>query len=99
MHIKQVNGQYFRKALNASRCYFRYHNKNNKGGSFGFEMRGLIGGRELELWGLYGVDGEIFHLAIGEVFGRSNEISQDHYTSRESLISLINSICSDVKEA
>lgn len=98
MNINEVKGAYFKKALSASRCYFRWHNKNTKGGNFGFEMRGLIGGRELELWGHYDANGEIYHLAIGEVFGKLNALSKEIYSNRDSLISLISSICGDVKE-
>ena len=98
MNITEVNGRYFKRMLNASRCSFRYHNKNKNGGNFGFEMRGLIGGRNLELWGHYSADGEIYHLAIGDIHGRMNEIAKSIYSNRDEVIKLINSICCDVKE-
>ena len=98
MNVKEVRGAYFKKALRASRCYFRYHNKNKSGGNFGFEMQGLIGGRGLELWGHYGADGEIYHLAIGDIFGRKSEISKEIHSDRDAVIKLIHSICCDVRE-
>lgn len=98
MNIKEINGAQFKKLLSASRCYYRYHNKSKNGGNFGFEMRGLIGGRELELWGHYSANGEIHHLAIGSVFGRKNEIDKLLYADKQSLINLIKSICCDIIE-
>lgn len=99
MNIKEINGPSFKKLLAASKCRFRYHNKAKRGGNFGFEMHGLLGGRNLELWGHYSPDGELYHLAVGEIFGRSHDIEKEHYKDIKSLINLLFSICCDVKEA
>lgn len=52
MKITELTGRNVKKFIKAKSCFFRYHNKRDHGGSFGFEIRGLDG-RNHELSGCY----------------------------------------------
>lgn len=52
MKIHELNGKDVKKLIKAKSCSFRYHNRNNSGGNFGFEIRGLDG-KDYELNGEY----------------------------------------------
>jgi len=97
MKINELNGRVFKKALSARNCRYRYHNRNNTGGNFAFEIHGAIG-RDFELSGAHGITGEIGYLRIGEIFSVGSTLDKYHYETVERLIALIFSICGDVKE-
>lgn len=67
MNISQINGREFKRALKARRCAFRYHNKNTRGGNFGFEIRG-VKGIDFELSGHYSINGDMIDLRLGGLY-------------------------------
>src|SRR5260221_8767031 len=74
MNIKELNGRSMKKHFNCKTSAFRWHNKNNSGGNFGLEIRGLDG-KNYEINGYYDSNGNIRNLRFGYVFHTYTRLS------------------------
>ena len=67
MNIKEVKGLVLKKLMGAERSSFRWHNKNNNGGNFGIEIRG-IEGKNYEISADYNSLGNFFQIRFGYIY-------------------------------
>lgn len=93
MNIKELNGNAIKKALKAKSVCFRWHNRNNSGGNFGINIRGLPKG-EFEITGNYDTQGIVYGLCFGTIFWSRLKM---HENTFESLMNSINEIISKME--
>ena len=86
MIISELNGRAVKKLIKAKSCSFRYHNKNNLGGNFGFEIRGIYG-KDYELNGEYrhSFDGLINTIRFGKVYWPRIELIKENIIDSRSI--------------
>lgn len=68
---KELSGKALKDLLGAKRVFMRWHNKNNYGGNFGFNIyfSGEFNRKtDRELTGYYNIEGKITSLAYGELY-------------------------------
>jgi hypothetical protein len=85
MKIKEINGRAIKKALNCRKASFRYHNKNTRGGNFGFEVRG-VKGLDFEISGNYNNEGFIYGLCVNILYEADINISLSSFNDLVSFI-------------
>ncbi len=94
MNIKELNGIAIKKALNASRVHFQWHNRNKSGGNFGINIRGLKGGN-FEISGDYDTLGTIHALRFGYMHCAGIRMFEDCF---EKLMKSLNEIVVKIDE-
>ena len=66
INIDELTGSKLKKALKLTKARKRYHNKNKTGGNFGMDLQ--KDGKWYELNGAYDTHGNIYRLAVGEIY-------------------------------
>ena len=94
MNIKELNGRSIKKSLNANRVHFQWHNRNNSGGNFGINIRGLKGA-DFEISGDYDRQGTIHTLHFGYLCSLGIRMFEDTF---EKLMNSINEIVVKIDE-
>jgi len=86
MIISELNGRAVKKLIKAKSCSYRYHNKNNFGGNFGFEIRG-VDGKDYELNGEYrhSFEGLITTIRFGKVYWPRIELIKENIIDARSI--------------
>ena len=80
--------------MNAKSASYRYHNKNNSGGNFGFEIRGVLG-HDYEINGSYDTMGNLHDLRFGFVYHthRGCGLVTDSHETLENFCAILTTIC------
>lgn len=67
---KQLTGRGLKRDLKIHRAFYRFHNRNTKGGNFGInlEMSAKYQDTHFELRGHYNTSGEVVSLGFGKLY-------------------------------
>lgn len=81
VNIKELNGARLRKDLGLKAVVKRWHNHNNHGGNFGFNL--IRGDNDLEITGYHNVEGLVYILNIKPIYsgGGFPLINRDNHST------------------
>lgn len=95
MHINELKGNRLKKSLSLLQAIKRYHNRNNSGGNFAFNLyfdKQHTRGKSFEISGYHDTTGAITEIRFGYLWVPGTKLEKEYYETYESLIKCINNI-------
>lgn len=100
MKIEDLKGNRLKKSLSLSQAIKRYHNRNNSGGNFAFNLyfdEKHSKGLSFEISGYHDTTGAITEIRFGYLWDIGAKLEPQYIETYESLIKCINDIVRGLK--